>query len=61
MPVRKYADTFLFTLENVAILPRNTFFFYNKKLILADVHSCPELPMSHACVTWSMSHFKCHM
>jgi hypothetical protein len=30
MPTRKYADTFLFTLENVVILPRNTVFL-NKK------------------------------
>ena len=27
MPTRKYADTFLFTFENVAILPRNTIFW----------------------------------
>ena len=43
MPTRKYADTFLFTLENVVILPRNTVFGI-KKIVLADVPSCSELP-----------------
>ena len=56
MPTRKYADTFLFTLENVAILPRNTIF--ELKLVLADVPSCLELPyclvhiLSHGALMW---------
>ena len=31
MPTRKYADEFLFTLENVVIVPRKTIFFLFKK------------------------------
>ena len=48
MPTRKYAGTFLFPLENVVILPKkNRFFNYKKKkLVLADVPSCSELPIS---------------
>ena len=45
MPTGNYADTFLFTLENVVILPRNTVFWIKKKMVLADVPSYSELPI----------------
>ena len=52
MPTRKYADTFLFTLQKVVILPRNTIFKI-KKLVLADVPSCSELPYGNILVAYT--------
>ena len=51
MTTRKYADTFLLTLENILIVPRKNIFLI-KKLVLADVPSCLELPQWEA-LNWS--------
>ena len=45
MPTRKYEETFLFTLENLVIVPRKTVFL-KQNLVLADGPSCSDLPMA---------------
>ena len=44
MPTRKYADTFLFSLENVVIVPRPTVFWIKKKLFFLMSFSARNYP-----------------